>query len=202
MSYIVTSDYGSKRVDIARFAADLAAELGATARPYRDDYPNENQRIDLPGDVYLYLRADDHKRRVTVSLSASDVRHDERNWHDKDQRTIEATVNPDGRPMAAIARDVRKRVIEANAPAIAAQRAFAASRRDHAAGIEAIAARIGKVADVRINDDRLGASIYLNRNGAYLGARINSSNSITIDRFGSITEAQFLAIVDVLTKAG
>lgn len=200
MSYIVLSDYGSRRVDIARFAADLAAELDATARPYRDDYPNENQRIDLPGEVYLYLRANDYKSRVWISLSASDVRHDERNFYDKDQRTIEATVNPDGRPMAAIARDVRKRVIEANAPAIAAQRAFAASRRDHAAGIEAIAARIGKVADVRINDDRLGASIYLNRNGAYLGARINSSNSITIDRFGSITEAQFLAIVDVLTK--
>ena len=202
MTYITTSDRGSRRVDMPRFAADLASELGATSRPYRDDYPAEEQRIDLPGDVYLYLRADHHKSRVTVSLSASDIRHEDRDWRDKAQRTEDATVNPDGRPIAAIARDIRKRVVEASSDAIAVQRACAASRRDHASAIEATAARIGKVADVRISDDRLNASIYVNRGGAYINARINSGDSISIDRFGSITEAQFLAILDVLATRG
>lgn len=200
MSYIVTSDYGSQRIDMPRFAADLAAELGGSASPWDATYPRGAQRISLPGNDYLFLRPDDYRKRVVVSAGAADVKHAERNLYAKDHEPASANVNPDGRQIAAIARDVKRRVIDASAAALAKQREYADEMRQNAGVIAAAAARLGELVNVTVADDGQGAQIYLNRNGVYVTARLQYGGKVAIDRIGSISEEKFAAIVRILAE--
>src|SRR4029077_5705783 len=123
VSYITeTEKYGRKefKIDMPRFAADLAKELGGTLLP-PGDYPSENQSIRIGSDN-LNVRADNWKCRVNAYLEAPDVAWGDWSTYDPKQKTDTASVNPDGRSIAAIAKDIKKRVIDASQDALAARR--------------------------------------------------------------------------------
>ena len=207
MSYVIEKDcrYGSNRkeiaIDLPRFAADLAKELGGEVLP-AGDYPGERQKIKVGADE-LWLGADNHKKRVSASLHAPDVPWNDRNMYDKAARTDDATVNPDGRPIAVLARDIRKRVIDANQPAMAAQRAYADKRVEDRGNVELQVAALKAshpALNVRISDDKLSANISGGCSGHYIDAQIDGAGRVSIRRIGTVSAKQFDRIMAALSE--
>lgn len=204
MSYVIEVDrkFGSgkeKKIDLPRFAADLAKELGGEVLP-PPDYPRERQYIGIGTDK-LDITVDDWKKRVSVSIEAPDVAWGDWSTYDKAQRTESATVNPDGRSIAAIAKDIKKRVIDANQAALAARRAYAVQQKQNRADIVARANEL-KAAypklDVRVNEREQNASIYSGPSAFYLSARMSSNGRVSVDRLGDVSGETFVKILAVL----
>ena len=208
MSYVTeTEKYGRKefKIDLPRFAADLAKELGAKVlNPTETDYPMDNQSMSI-GANKLVLRADNWKKKVEAYLEAPDVKWGDWSSYDKAQKTESAKVNPDGRPIASIAKDIQKRVIDANLPALAARRAYAVQQEKNRADI---VTRAGKLKDaypkldIRVNEREQNASIYSGPSAFYLSGRMNSQGRVSVDRFGDVSTKTFLKILAVLEAEG
>jgi hypothetical protein len=205
VSYVIEipSKYGHRpdiKIDLPRFAADLAKELGGKLQKPDTDYPNERQRIQIGADM-LELGANNWKKRVTASLSAPEIKWGDWSTYDKAQKTESASVNPDGRSIAAIAKDIRKRVIEANQPALAARRAYAAqqqqNREDIVRHADALKAAHPTL-NVRVNQDKQSAEIYTGASGHYIDAALSSSGKVSIRRLGDVSAEQFAKIMAVL----
>ena len=117
------------------------------------------------------------------------------------QKTESATVNPDGRSIAAIAKDLKKRVIDANLAALDARRAYAAQQVKNRASIVTRAADL-KAAypklDVRVNEREQNATIYSGPSAFYLSGRMNAQGRVSVDRFGDVSTETFLKILAVL----
>lgn len=202
VSYISPTDRHPRgAIDMPRFAADLAKELGGTVQP-DGDYPHENQKIALAGGKeFLRLTADNWKRRVKVTVAASDIR--EYRVGDSAQHTESATLNPDGRAIAAIARDIKRRVIDASQRALAAQRAWAAQQIEDKASVQqqsdALKAKHPALY-VRVDHGGLVASISGGATGHYISARMEAGGRVTVERLGTVTAEQFDQIVEVLNR--
>ena len=114
--------------------------------------------------------------------------------YDKAQKTESATINPDGRSIAAIAKDIKKRVIDANQAALAARRAYAVQQQQNRADIVSRAAKL-KAAypklDVRVNERDQNATIYSGPSAFYLGGRMSSNGRVSVDRFGDVSNRDF-----------
>jgi hypothetical protein len=190
-----------KKIDLPRFAADLAKELGGEVSHEKLDYPGERQKIRLGADE-LWLGANNWKKRVSASLHAPDVPWNDRNMYDRTHRTEDASVNPDGRSIAAIARDIKKRVIDASQSALAAQRAHATQQNQNRAAIVRHAAALKAARpelNVRVDEDSQKAVIYTGSGEHYVSATMHSDGSVGIDRLGSVSAevfGQIMALVN------
>lgn len=205
MTYVTTTPcpYNPKRsnttIDLDRFATDLAKALGAELIDTTYKYYRE---IRVGADV-LHLGANEWKKRVSVSIHAPDVKYGDWSAYDKAQKTESASVNPDGRRIELIARDIKKRVIEANKPALAARRAYAKQQQQNRTDIVTHAAAIKKAnpsLDVRVRDGEQKAAVYSGGNGHYVSAYLECDNTVSIERIGSVSAAQFSAIMKILNK--
>jgi hypothetical protein len=190
-----------QQVDVATFARDLAKALGGALLPATED-ATSNRAIKIGPDV-LAVRSNHYasKGRVTVSISAPDVKWDDRNTYDKTHRTEDATVNPEGRTIERIAADIKRRVIDASLPALALQRAHAAQLAQGRADIVARAADLKAALpglDIRVNEKERRAGIFNGASSHYLSGTLNADGSISLDRIGSMSTAKFLKIVAVL----
>lgn len=188
-------------VDLPRFAKDIAKELGGRITT-KTDYPAENQSFQVVGadgkavEVGLTSNRYSSKGKVHVFLSAPDIKWEDRNQYDKDQRTESANVSPDGRPVASIAKDIKKRVIDASAAAIANQRLYAAGKQEARQGIQQVAKLLQtmvKDMTVRIADDKLSASFYLSK--PYISGNVSADGKVRIERMDSMSLAKFGSIV-------
>jgi hypothetical protein len=188
-----------KKIDLPRFAADLAKALAAKLEP-EGEYPGERQAMRLGADV-IELGADNWKKRVRVSISAPDVKWGDWSTYDKAQQCESASINPDGRSIPAIAKDVKKRVIDANQPALAARRAYAAQQKQNRANIvkHADALKAAHPAlNVRVFEDKQSAEIYTGSGGHYISANMDSDGRVNINRLGAVNAEQFAKIMAVL----
>ena len=207
MAYIIkTADNGRNytwnrhKIDLPAFARDLAKELGGTVVPRENGDPSDSdtwQNIRV-GTEELRLSANNHKGRVTVGIFAPDIKHDDRNTYDKTHRTEDATVNPDGRPIATIAKDIKRRVIDASQEALRKQREYAAEIAKSRDNFAAQLAKLQKAAprlriDHKTRDRQAG--IYLPNCEHYISGRMDSDGKITIERMYSLTVEQFLAML-------
>jgi len=213
MSYITLNEDHRPTTDLARFAIDLVAALNALdtnpaleakLAPKQTDYPNEQQYIDLAGGDRLRVSADNYKRRVRVSIDAPDVPHGDRNSYDKDHRTESATVNPDGRKIAALAADVLRRVILPSRPALALQRAYAAQQAKNRNGIVEQADALRRSApglSVRVVDGAQEASLYLNGSPAdlYLSGTLSCNGKVRLRDLSSFPADKLPALIKLLT---
>jgi hypothetical protein len=204
MSYLTeVESFGRKqaRIDLPRFAADLAKVLAGTVVA-KGEYPDERQAIKI-GTELLNLSADNYKKRVTVSISAPDVPWDDRNTYDKAHRTESATVNPDGRTIERIAADFKRRVIEPSKEALRLQREHAVRMAQGRASIvrlgNALKARLPDL-DVRINEKEQRAAIYGGGRGHYLSATLSGDGTIAVERLGSMPLSKFEKIVAILNE--
>jgi len=198
-SYIKQTERNPRgEIDLARFAADLAKALGGELQA-AGDYPNEVQTFRVGADL-VCLHANNWKRRVNVSISAPDVPHDERfARYDKSDRPESATVSPD-RPIATIARDVKRRVIDASQPALTLQRenAKANATRRAAIVVEADALKATcPMLDVKVNEREQRATIW-GSGDHYLSATLSADGKVHVERIGSMDRATFQKIVALL----
>lgn len=216
MSYIVDfEEYGRKssKVDLPSFARDLAKALdtlltGTDVKLVKvEEYPHEHQSIMIGTDRLDVRTYYSNRGRVTASITAPDVPHGDWSTYDKEQRTEDATVNPDGRSIETIARDINKRVIEANKPALAKRRAYAAQQAanrnaivKHAADLKAAVPGL----DIRVNEREQRAAIYGgDRFAGYLAGTLHSDGSVSLERLSGLSNANFRKIAKLLeTKGG
>jgi hypothetical protein len=198
--YTYKNDDGRLKCDLVRFAADLAKELGATVTTEPGGYPNERQTLRLGADELLVgCNQYGREMRVDVSIRAPDIRHEDRNHYAAQHKTGSASVNPAARSIAAIAKDIRKRVVDASAEALAAQRSYATNAQNGRAELrkqaDTLVKRFSKL-DVRMEPNSDTATIF-NRDGHYLHARLTTSG-VTIDRIGSLSLDQFAKLVELI----
>lgn len=210
-TYIETTEHFGRtesKVNATSFAKDLAAKLGGEYqsrfeddidKDYRGTFVLEGNRFHisrswnpkLAGQVQISVDCDVQWHQVGSMPYVSEYRHEYR------LREIKVSVE---RPIEAIAKDVRKRLIAANAEALKARREYYNSQisqqSDVANAKDAIAKRIGHLVTLRLNDRAETGSF--NVKGYYCHGRFDS-NSITIDRLGSVTLDQFEAILELLT---
>lgn len=203
-----------KRLDIALFAADLTKALDKLLpsvdvvkliadKP--DDIDRNNRRSIQVGNDRIDLSANGYKGKVHVYITAPDVPHGDWSTYDKEQRTVDATVSPDARSIEAIAKDINKRVIEANAPALAKRRAHAAQQKANRDGIAKHCADLKAAIpglDIRLKDGEQRATFYGNGGfDGYLSGTINTDGSISLERL-SVSNSQFRKIAKLLSKEG
>jgi hypothetical protein len=187
-------------MDLPRFAADLAKELGGTVVP--GEHARDQQTIAI-GDNQLNLYCHTYRKpvRVNVYINAPDVKHDDRNHYDKTHKAQDASVNPDARPIASIARDIKKRVIDASLEALQRQREYAALQAERRDGIKRQVAEITASCpelDVRLHEREQRATIY-NRNGSHhVSGTLYADGTVSIERLGQVSRAKFEAILRLL----
>lgn len=214
MSYLVeqTPFAGSTRteikIDMVSFARDLAKALDklltstAVKLLPAGDYPNESQTIRV-GNDNLNLHAVNHKRTVSASIAAPDVPWGDRNTYDKSHRTEQASVNPDGRKIEAIAADIYRRVIVASQAALAKQREYKAMQAEARASIVRVSAALKErlpALNLRVNEQEKRAAIYNGGDGHYLSGTLNADGTVGIDRIGSMSVETFVRIVEILNE--
>lgn len=198
MSYLVTNDDHRKKIDLPRFAADLAPLIGGTLLP-PGDYPRERQEIKV-GDDVIELYANDWKQRVRATISAPDVKWGDRNTYDPKHRTASAAVNPDGRKIEHIAADIIRRVIESSQEALRLQREYAHQQAVNRASIveraAALQARLPSLS-VRVNEQEQNA--FLSDSGdRYVHAILSADGRVRIERIGNVSTEQFERIMIAL----
>jgi hypothetical protein len=190
-----------KRIDLVRFAADLAKQLAGKTTT-EAQYPDERQGV-MVGTDLINLSADNHKKRVHVSISAPEVPWDDRNTYDKAHKTESASVNPDGRTIERIAADIKRRVIEPSKEPLRLQREHAVKMAEGRASIvrlsAALKARLPGL-DVRTNEKEQRAAIYSGSNGHYLSATLSGDGTIAVERLGSMPMSKFERIVAILNE--
>ena len=211
MSYLVeTESFGRKefKIDMSRFATDLAKALAVLLAPTKvkllppGEYAHENQSIQVGNDV-LDIRADNWKKKVNAHINAPDVAWGDRNTYNKAHRTESASVNPNGRGIDAIAKDLNKRVIVASQEALAQQRAYKAQNVAAKAEIVRLAAVLkAKVPglDIRVNEAEKRATIYSGSTGHYVSGMLSADGTVGLDRIGSMKLETFAKIVALLAK--
>lgn len=216
MSYIIEhGDFRDRKIDLPRFAADLAKALDrlltsvevkllTSDKPTDDNqWPMERQIIRVGAD-HVSLSANTWKKRICASIAAPDVSWDDRNTYASDHRTEDATVNPEGRKIEAIARDINRRVIEASQPALKLQREHAANMKARRVSIvaeaDALRAKLPALC-IRTHEKEQYATIY-GGNGHYLSGRLDPGGNVSLDRIGSMSVATFERIVAILNDKG
>jgi hypothetical protein len=218
MAYIsVKEDHGRKEfnIDVPRFAKELATALGTgnVVKPHNPDYPTENQDIILAGqNLRLHIsgyRYAHHieKATVTISVSPTDVPFGERNQYDQTHNTTSATISPDKRDIFAIARDVQKRVIDANATQIAKQREYAKGRADNRLSLECAMGELQTMVpkmSVKMADDKLtaGWSFSAKNYKVMISGRLYPNGRISIDHVSSVNMTGLKTIIGALMTDG
>jgi hypothetical protein len=209
MSYIIESQtaLGRKeyKIDLPRFAKDLCKALADQNRGVdvklapAGDYPNEQQSIQFGADR-LDLSFDSWKRRINAYANAPEVAHGDWSTYDKAQRTDSASVSPDARPIESIAKDLHKRVIVANQPALAARRAYADQQKQNRSSIVQRAAALKAawpMLDIRVNEREQSATVY-NRGPIWLDASLSPTGRVSIQRIGGVSTEIFGKILAAL----
>lgn len=206
MNYTTTIEkYGreEKAVDLKRFVADLAKELGG--KVWNDPMVDADDRTHIVlGKERLDFHAHEWgaaKGRVRVTIWAPDVRHDERGYYgDKRMRTEDATVDPNKRTIAAIAKDIQKRVVDGSKEALRLQREYADTVRQGRADIKKHAEQLRQATglDVTVNEGERNARVYWNGDGLYISGTLSADATVSIDRVGSMPLEKFEKLVWVL----
>ena len=203
MSYFQTDSHGQIRLNAERFARDLCEALGAGGYE-SEDFISAARIYIAPLRLYLRQGYGAQVKRVTISSGIADSEIHRRAYSRRSNfKFPEVTVDPD-RPMAALAKDIRKRVIDASAGPLAAMLDAEKQATELASNVRQHAERIATAfptASVKIGDDtQTEAGFYLNHNGVYLSGRINSSGALYVDRLGTIPPEKLNAILAVLTS--
>jgi hypothetical protein len=210
--YITVSHaYGrhTEKINLDAFAADLAAALGGTLEQPEPGY-HTSCRIAFPeAGLCLSVSSGWRKseaRRVTVSAHITDVRYDDRPCSDGrgTYKMPEATVSID-RPMAKIAADVKRRVIDAAERPSAAIRAYAAKRAverdDLAAAIKRIVSAVPEMAESRNGpSDNYRRQLHWMADGIHMSAYAYSTGHVSVERLGTVSAAAFIEICEVLRR--
>jgi hypothetical protein len=177
--YMVTQQWGEKRLDIHALASDLAPALGAQL--VHDESEHYRGRLEIDG-LRLCLSAVWGARSGRVKVSAYDPRADRLHYRSDLQRIPSITLDAT-RPIDKLAGDIKRRLIEP-ARAIVDQVTLRLAQQAHddaqlLAHAEALKAR-WPFLEVKIGADR--AQIYGRHNGGYFTGSMRADGGVRIER--------------------
>ncbi|KRQ99267.1 hypothetical protein [Bradyrhizobium valentinum] len=209
-AYVKTeTKYGrpEQSLDIHRFARDLAKAIGGKVIPQKPgEIPNERYAsIELDGAAISFTAGwgRNEIEKVSVRISALGLNL---SYNDMPRgpefKTPEAKVST-ARPLAAIAADIKRRVIDPGKAPIEKLREHAAACDRQRTDLRATADQLRKRypgLSVTVKDDaRHSATFYRNDNkGPYLSGSVGPDGSASIERIGSLTPEQFARVMAAL----
>lgn len=204
--HITREQYGRTEtiIDLPRFTADLAAELGGIVTKKEDREFSYIRLDDL--ELHVYANGYWSHGKVHISAIAADIPPGDRPYQDGTgtYRLPDARVSPD-RPMATIAKDIKRRVIDAaqtplaNIKKYVAQRS--ASRNSLTENVAKIRAAVPEITETdRGSDDAYNRSLWWSGQGVYMYARAYAGGDVGIDRIGNVSLEAFIEICDVLLR--
>ena len=210
MSYIeVVQSYGhdERKLNVARFAADLRKALGGAPLPAKDCDTDvyRHARFALDGNEITLTSGWRRNEidKVTVRCSPLNCKLDYNNTPRGDEYKLpEATVSAE-RPLQAIAADIKRRVIEPAKAPIAKRREYAATLAKQANDLASTCARLRErfpgLSVTLKNGATYSASLYHNTDaGPYLSGQVHADGSMSIDRLGSLSADQFERVMTAL----
>lgn len=210
MTYFIEKEtYGrvEQVFDIQAFARDLAKEMGAVyVAPPKESMGGEERYAKIKLDGYeIGLTRDWRDRRnatVHVSIGVIGDRLGYNETGSRDEYKMPKASVSGTRPLAALVKDIRRRVIEpASAPA-AKRRELKTQREQWANNLAAHAERMrAAFPDLQVTvaeGETYAGSIYLNRDGGYLSGRLYSDGSVTIDRISQLNAEAFAGVMAAL----
>lgn len=198
-----TAGYERRYVEAAKVAEALAAAWGAELGECE---PGEYGigRVILDGKLTVYIRGDSRKvGRVEVGASCPFL---ERKLSHYDRPKFPRVSADTGKGIEALAKDLKRRVVELAAVPLAQLEQRFAAQTDHRASLkahaEALTATVPALrVDVPADDTRLEANVSGQIGGVYVSARLSSSGSLSFDRLTSLGNAQALAVLAALAAS-
>lgn len=111
----------------------------------------------------------------------------------------EASVSV-ARPLAAIAKDITRRVIMPAAAPLAKRVEYAAAIVKRRKGVAEMAEELGRFPGLTVRLERSGDSASLYASDPYLSGRLDSDGSVTLDRLSSLSLEKFAAVWAAIGK--
>lgn len=193
-------------VDLPRFARDIAKAMGGTVvapKGAAGVFPALSQEVKFGDNVITFSWIGQYqgrdKQRVGVSIKAPEVAWDDRDRYDRTHKVETITINPDARSTSVIVNDIKKRVVEASAPALAKQREHAAKLAANRDNVEAQAANLRKAVPglkVRVSEDKQSATFYLAE--PYISGNVIADGTLRIEHIDKVDFTKFVKIVEVI----
>lgn len=180
-NYLILAD---RRLDIEQFGKDLAAALGFNTII---DHPGSSYptvQIDCGDDLTLMMRAEYGAKLGKVEIYASA----------KGTHVLEQYERPKmpsagidtSRDIAALAKDVSRRVIEPARDAVTEARAAIAKRAECISGLQSLAKSLERefpgLQVVQRSPNDKTASLYFNKNGCYLNGSMYADGVCHFER--------------------
>ncbi len=209
-SYIITEEkYGRSEqvLDLHSFAKDLCKALSGklTARD-KDEIANDRYASFTLGESKIGLtkcwkKSELDKVSVTIAPANFNLSYND-TPRGPEYKTPEATVST-SRPLDKIVADIKRRVIEPSKAPIAKLREHAAACDQQRSDLRDIASNLRSrypLLQVTVKDgERFSGKLYRNSNDEpYLSGSVHADGSVSIDRLGSLTPAQFARLMKAL----
>jgi len=204
MTYIRTIvEYGrsERSIDLPRFAADFARELGGKVLPHRSEFPSDGDRYQeiAVGDAKITVSTRWNERsKVTLDIGDLERPLNGAVPYGDQFKTPTITVSVD-RPMKALVNDVKRRLIVPSFAPRNARRAYAAEKAEGAEQLKQVAAELRKQGlECRFNDgESYHGGLYYNKDGRYLSGRFYNDGRVTLERL-DLTAEQAKKVFKVL----
>jgi len=217
MTYAYTvSAYGrtETKINVQRFSEDLCAAMGGTFIPETELYDAKSRgRFSLSSGLRITVCCNYNHKKEQVGLHIDDygmIPAESLSSFYGDKYHLPSITVSTARPMAALVKDVQRRLIDAAAGSLVARREVV---RQHQGYKDRLAATIASLKascqdlEVRINDRGTEASFYT-RAGLNslpdmmtISGRIYSDGTVGIDRCSSIPATKFAAVLRVLRES-
>jgi len=203
----IVEEHGRKkaRIDVGRFAADLAIELGAEVMATAEGW----RELKIAEDLSLMLCVAYDKIYVYVKSRALGIPRGDELYYSQSQAAAmpEARVSP-SRPMAAIAKDIRRRVIEPSAAPLAYRKNYAAQRQAARDNLERWLAAFAITCPEMHQDSRRSDNSPYQRlifwegggGGLHMHATVHSDGRISIPLMPDLSAPEFTELCSILRR--
>ncbi|MGY3278146.1 hypothetical protein [Bradyrhizobium sp. S3.7.6] len=195
--------------DVRAFASDLAKALkgGALNKPREDIHDDKDNRATFMLGADLIIVTGNRygsKGRVSVYIEAPEIKHADRNHYSKDHKCSDATVSPDARSIDVIAKDIKKRVIDASQAALKLQREYAAiqvaARNNIVEHMHQLSSKLPGMNVHRRDQSAQTAGVSSSSGDHYVSGTLNSDGTVSISHIGSMSMEKFVAVMNLLKK--
>lgn len=195
------------RIDVQRFAKDIAAQLGGTIIPENPDAydAKTSASFTMPEQLKIHVWHNySHKgAQVGLSIAPTDVPQDLWSSMYGDKYKLPSITVSTDRPLSALAKDITRRLIEACASPVRERRAYAKQQQEHKDSLGVAVAALKKAfpaLDLRVNDKGTEATFYSSK--PYMQGRVYVDGSVGIDRLGTISPEAFAKVMRLLSGEG
>jgi len=207
--FIEKESYGrvERVMDVQKFAADLAKALGGT---YVAPKPNDMGA----GERYAHIIVDDcdigitrgwenrNSDKVTFNIAPANCTLGYNDTPRGEEYKLPRASMSVSKPMNRLVADVKRRVIDPAKAPIAKRREHAAELKRRANSLVDVAAKLRAAhpgLEVKVADgSTYSGSIYRNGDGPYVSGSVYADGTVSIDRMGTLSPAQFDRVMRAL----